>query len=59
VPTNQECIFQAGLIIQLVITDLRGSIELGVPMWDFELEETCERLEQASEIIRSANGGVG
>jgi hypothetical protein len=59
VPTNQECIFQAGQIIQLVITDLRGPVELGVPLWDFEMEEICGRLEHASEIIRSANGGAG
>jgi hypothetical protein len=59
VPSNQESLFQAGLIIQLVTADLRGSLELGIPMWDFEIDEICERLVMANGIIRIANGGVG
>jgi hypothetical protein len=58
-PTNQESFFQAGLIINLVVADLEGSFELGIPMWDAETVDTCDRLRTASQIIRDANGGTG
>lgn len=56
---SQESFFQAGLIIELVVADLEGSVELGIPMWDAETMEICDRLRTASQIIRDANGGVG
>ena len=58
-PTKQESLFQAGLIIELVKSDLEGSVELGIPMWDVEIMEICERLGTANQIIRDANGGTG
>ena len=58
-PTNQECFFQASLIIELAIADLRGSVELGTSLRDFEVVEVCNRLEFAGQIIRRTNGGGG
>ena len=58
-PSTQECLFRAGLMIQLVAADLRRSVELGVPLWDFEVDEISERLDLAGLIIREVNGGIG
>jgi hypothetical protein len=58
-PSNQECFFQAGLIIELSAADLRGSVESGIPLWDFEVDEISERLKLAGQIIRQANGAIG
>jgi hypothetical protein len=58
-PSIQECLFQAGLMIELAVADLRGSVALGIPLWDFEVDEISERLELAGLIIRKANGGIG
>jgi hypothetical protein len=58
-PSNQECLFHAGLVVELAVEDLRGSMDPGVPLHDFEIREICERLEIASTMIRRANGGVG
>ena len=57
-PTKQETIFQSGIIIGLVVADLEGSLELGIPMCDVEIMEICERLGAASQMIRDANGGT-
>jgi hypothetical protein len=58
-PTKQESFFQAGLIIDLAAIDLEESVELGIPMWNVETVEICNRLRTASQIIREANGGTG
>jgi hypothetical protein len=46
-------------MIELAVADLRGSVALGIPLWDFEVDEISERLELAGLIIRKANGGIG
>ena len=46
-------------MIELAAADLRGSVDLGISLWDFEVDEISERLELAGLIIREVNGGIG
>lgn len=39
-------------IIDLAVADLRGSLEIGIPLRDEEVAEICVRLEYASIVIR-------
>ena len=46
-------------MIALAAADLRGSVEIGIPMRDFEMDEISKRLQLAGLIIREVNGGIG
>jgi hypothetical protein len=50
---NEEDLLQASSIIESAVGELRGSLQLGIPLWDDEVQEICERLEFASIMMRS------
>jgi hypothetical protein len=58
VSENQKTLNQARSAIELVAADLRGAIELGIPLWDDEVLGLCDQLEMASIMIRVAGGDL-
>jgi hypothetical protein len=58
-PSNQEIFYQAERIVKLAVADLRESIAIEMPLWDFEVTDICGRLDCAIQMIRRTNGGSG
>jgi hypothetical protein len=50
---NQESLTEACVTIDRAVADLRGALELGIPLWDDEMLDICNKLETASLQIRA------